>query len=207
MIRPLGYDSHANSSEFICGICHNSKSQYTCPNCSTLYCSSECYNSEKHSSCSEKFYQAAIEEHLQRGERHEPTHKELNERKKLVALLHQYNGDAFKTRSTSENNPTTTSTWKYMAPKGVEDNIRSLQNEFSIEDLHKLNHANKSAESDYEDEDRPLTQQETQEFQTIVHESSTEQLLSMLTPEQRKEFETLIKDSNYIVDEDGDNSS
>ncbi|CAG88125.2 DEHA2E13332p [Debaryomyces hansenii CBS767] len=206
MIRPLGYDPHANSSGFICGICHNAKSQYTCPNCSALYCSSECYNSEKHSSCSEKFYQTNIEEHLQRGERHEPTHNELKDRKKLVALLHQYNNDAPKSQSSYEDKTNTGQEWKYMAPKGVEDSLQSLQSEFNIEDLHKLNHANKSADGDYEDEDRPLTQEESREFKTIVNESSTEQLLSMLTPEQRKEFENLIKDSNYIVDEEDDNS-
>jgi hypothetical protein len=130
----------------------------------------------------------------------------LKDRKKLVALLHQYNNDAPKSQSSYEDKTNTGQEWKYMAPKGVEDSLQSLQSEFNIEDLHKLNHANKSADGDYEDEDRPLTQEESREFKTIVNESSTEQLLSMLTPEQRKEFENLIKDSNYIVDEEDDNS-
>lgn len=205
MIRPLGYDSHANSSDFICVICHDAESQYICPNCSVRYCSAECYNSLKHSSCSEKFYQATIEEHLKKGERHEPTHKELNDRKKLVALLHQYNDDAPKIQHPSGDTSETSQTWKYKVPKGAEGSLQSIQSEFKIEDLHKLNHANKNVDSDYEDEDRPLTQEESEEFEKIVNDSSTGQLLSMLTAEQQKEFENLVKDSKYMVDDDDDN--
>ena len=75
----------------------------------------------------------------QRGERHEPTHNELKDRKKLVALLHQYNNDAPKSQSSYEDKTNTGQEWKYMAPKGVEDSLQSLQSEFNIEDLHKLN--------------------------------------------------------------------
>lgn len=202
MIRPLGYDSHSNSSDFICGICHSAKSQYTCPNCSTLYCSADCYNSLKHSSCSEKFYQGVIEEHLKGGKKHEPTSEELNDRKKLVTLLHKYSTDdvsKVEHRSIDESN--NCDTWKYQAPKRIEESLQSLQGKFSTEDLHKLQHIDNS-DSEYENEDRPLTQDESQEFEIVVNDSSTDKLLSMLSPEQRKEFENLIKNSSYVVEDD-----
>lgn len=207
MIRPLGYDSHSNSSDFICGLCRSAKSQYTCPNCSTLYCSVECYNSSKHSSCSEKFYQHIIEQHLSKGDKHEPSQEELNDKKKLVTLLHKYSvEDVSQEDETTLDVSSTTrpkpELWKYNAPKGVRESVQSLQSVFSSKDLHKLHQTDYAADDDLDDEDRPLTREETHEFEKIVNESTTDELLNMLSPEQRKEFENLIKHGNYVVDED-----
>lgn len=197
MIRPVGYDSDSNKvSELICGICKSAKSQYSCPNCSILYCSSACYNSAKHTACSEKFYNETIQEHLKQGEKYQPTAEEINDRKKLVTLIHKYNSN-----NAPEGEENKDREWRYNVPQGVEESLKSLEAGFKASDVHRLNKAVTSSGHDDDDDDRPLTQHENQELEEIVNDASTEELLSMLSPEQRKDFELLVKGSNYVVDD------
>ncbi|KAN0088667.1 hypothetical protein V8E55_005724 [Tylopilus felleus] len=44
-----------------CGICQRQTSRYTCPSCNLFYCSLNCFRSESHSQCCEKFYRREIE--------------------------------------------------------------------------------------------------------------------------------------------------
>jgi len=44
-----------------CGICGKRVSRYTCPSCNILYCTLDCFRSELHSQCSERFYRKEIE--------------------------------------------------------------------------------------------------------------------------------------------------
>lgn len=48
----------------ICEICVKNPSKYCCPKCNIVYCSLDCYKSEKHLRCSEQFYKAAVIEEL-----------------------------------------------------------------------------------------------------------------------------------------------
>lgn len=47
-----------------CEICKNTTSKYCCPRCNILYCSLNCYKSQKHSNCSEEFYKESVIEEL-----------------------------------------------------------------------------------------------------------------------------------------------
>lgn len=53
-----------NSDKIKCAICLNSESKYTCPKCGIVYCSVNCYKSEKHILCSEDFYKDRVIEEL-----------------------------------------------------------------------------------------------------------------------------------------------
>ncbi|XP_050667781.1 zinc finger HIT domain-containing protein 2 isoform X1 [Leptidea sinapis] len=44
----------------LCGLCNKNPSKYCCPKCEELYCSLECYKSEKHIECSENFYKDCV---------------------------------------------------------------------------------------------------------------------------------------------------
>ncbi|XP_041971634.1 zinc finger HIT domain-containing protein 2 [Aricia agestis] len=58
---------HTNESE-ICGLCNKNKSKYCCPRCEVLYCSLDCYKSEKHMQCSESFYRECVNDELASNE-------------------------------------------------------------------------------------------------------------------------------------------
>ncbi|KAK3761332.1 hypothetical protein RRG08_060902 [Elysia crispata] len=44
----------------VCKLCLKSSAKYTCPRCNMVYCSLACYQSEKHSGCSEAFYKDCV---------------------------------------------------------------------------------------------------------------------------------------------------
>lgn len=44
-------------SGLVCSVCEKNYYQYVCPRCNILYCSLSCYKSERHLSCSERFYE------------------------------------------------------------------------------------------------------------------------------------------------------
>ncbi|KAL3861868.1 hypothetical protein ACJMK2_007882 [Sinanodonta woodiana] len=48
----------------VCNFCLNKPPKYTCPRCNQVYCSSDCYKSKKHLSCSESFYKDCFMECL-----------------------------------------------------------------------------------------------------------------------------------------------
>lgn len=54
----------SSSSSKICGLCEENNSKYCCPRCDVLYCSVDCYKSEKHIQCSEDFYRDCVNEEL-----------------------------------------------------------------------------------------------------------------------------------------------
>ncbi|KOB79477.1 HIT zinc finger family protein [Operophtera brumata] len=60
----MAEDTPMNIAQKICDLCNNRNSKYCCPRCNTLYCSLDCYKSEKHSECSEGFYRDCVSEEL-----------------------------------------------------------------------------------------------------------------------------------------------
>ncbi|XP_028160441.1 zinc finger HIT domain-containing protein 2-like [Ostrinia furnacalis] len=52
------------NSQNVCGLCNEKSSKYCCPRCNVLYCSLDCYKSEKHLTCSESFYKDCVNEEL-----------------------------------------------------------------------------------------------------------------------------------------------
>lgn len=48
----------------ICGVCQKKYHRYVCPKCNLAYCTLSCYKSEKHSKCSEEFYERLFCEEL-----------------------------------------------------------------------------------------------------------------------------------------------
>ena len=75
-----------------CEICTEGKSApYTCPRCNIPYCSTRCYQHQKHSQCSEQFYQNCVQEELKlasaRG--HQAEGKTIDALKRLNELTKQ----------------------------------------------------------------------------------------------------------------------
>ncbi|KAI5642657.1 HIT zinc finger domain-containing protein [Phthorimaea operculella] len=60
----MSAQSPSSSSAKICELCNENASKYCCPRCEVLYCSLDCYKSEKHMSCSETFYRDCVNEEL-----------------------------------------------------------------------------------------------------------------------------------------------
>lgn len=54
----------SNITQKTCELCNEKTSKYCCPRCNILYCSLDCYKSEKHSECSEDFYRDCVNEEL-----------------------------------------------------------------------------------------------------------------------------------------------
>uniref|UniRef100_A0A4W4FAV8 HIT-type domain-containing protein n=1 Tax=Electrophorus electricus TaxID=8005 RepID=A0A4W4FAV8_ELEEL len=52
------------SSVKTCGLCLSKPSCYTCPRCNMPYCGLSCYQSPRHSACSEEFYKECVTQEL-----------------------------------------------------------------------------------------------------------------------------------------------
>ena len=78
----------------ICKLCFEAVAKYTCPRCNVPYCSSNCYKSELHASCSEAFYRDCFMNGLKDMESDEI------EKKKMINLLHQFEQDDHQTDCT-----------------------------------------------------------------------------------------------------------
>lgn len=63
--------------------CKNADSQYKCPKCTIDYCSLKCFKDEKHSRCTEKFYQDQVKEALKA----EKVSELSDERDKMINIL------------------------------------------------------------------------------------------------------------------------
>jgi hypothetical protein len=63
--------------------CNKNESQYKCPKCFIEYCSLNCFKDEKHSRCTEKFYQDQIKEALKA----EKISELSDERDKMIKIL------------------------------------------------------------------------------------------------------------------------
>ncbi|KAL4707245.1 hypothetical protein ACJJTC_008326 [Scirpophaga incertulas] len=64
-----------------CGICEHQLSKYCCPRCGVFYCSLSCYQSDKHSECSESFYRDCVTEELSSH------HVDEKSKQKMVEIL------------------------------------------------------------------------------------------------------------------------
>ena len=73
-----------------CQFCNVGLSKYTCPKCGLAYCSSECYQSEAHSKCSEEFYKNCVKQELNLRSKED---KDENERKIHQILKNQFERD------------------------------------------------------------------------------------------------------------------
>lgn len=63
--------------------CKNNESQYKCPKCTIEYCSLACFKDERHSRCTEKFYQDQIKEAL----KSEKLSELSDERDKMIKII------------------------------------------------------------------------------------------------------------------------
>jgi hypothetical protein len=93
------------NSHGTCAFCDN-QAKYNCPKCNCEYCSLNCYKSEGHKSCSEKFYKANIEEEMSKQRADE------EDKIKLAKVVKKYN---------IGQGP---DDWKYEIPESVEKEYR-----------------------------------------------------------------------------------
>ena len=71
-----------------CTFCKDLKnSPYTCPRCNSTFCSVRCYQNEKHSQCSENFYQKCVQDELKYLSGSNNHSKQDEIRNKTVAAL------------------------------------------------------------------------------------------------------------------------
>ncbi|KAK3583754.1 hypothetical protein CHS0354_022789 [Potamilus streckersoni] len=69
----------------VCCFCLNRPPKYTCPRCNQAYCSSDCYKSKKHLSCSESFYKDCFMECLA------DCRASSGDKKKMMEMLNRVN--------------------------------------------------------------------------------------------------------------------
>lgn len=53
----------------VCEFCSAGEGSYTCPRCNKDYCGLACYQSIKHSRCSEDFYKECVKAELGKGDK------------------------------------------------------------------------------------------------------------------------------------------
>ncbi|XP_071540500.1 zinc finger HIT domain-containing protein 2 isoform X2 [Panulirus ornatus] len=136
-----------------CDFC-TSKSQYTCPRCNALYCSSKCYKHQSHAQCSERFYQDMVEQELHSGKVSEESHKKMME-----ILQHLKTGDTVM---------------------GDEGETLDSDDEEDEEDL-AVRMADVDL-NDSETVWKKLTEEERQEFRELVNKGGFEHLIPPWNP-------------------------
>ncbi|KAJ1938719.1 Zinc finger HIT domain-containing protein 2 [Linderina macrospora] len=62
-----------------CQICGKPRAKYNCPKCHIAYCSLACYRDQKHSECTESFYQAQVADELKARQADDTVKKEMYE--------------------------------------------------------------------------------------------------------------------------------
>ncbi|CAG4932229.1 unnamed protein product [Colias eurytheme] len=60
----MSEETKHNTNNRLCGLCEKNNSKYCCPRCEVLYCSLDCYKTEKHLQCSESFYKDCVNQEL-----------------------------------------------------------------------------------------------------------------------------------------------
>ncbi|ODQ80051.1 hypothetical protein BABINDRAFT_161692 [Babjeviella inositovora NRRL Y-12698] len=106
MLKPLGSVGSGKivSSQQLnlCGLCHCTLANYTCPRCAELYCSLKCYKSEAHVACSEKFYEKSVKEVMR--DKNEGSERD---KQKLVGIIDRFD-------------QSTDGSWKYELPEPLQ---------------------------------------------------------------------------------------
>ena len=71
-----------------CAFCEKTKSNlYTCPKCNLNYCTVQCYQSQRHTQCSEQFYRNCVEDEVRLSENLGSNFDSLGSKKKTLAAL------------------------------------------------------------------------------------------------------------------------
>lgn len=155
-----------SQSDVVCSICMKKQGQYTCPKCDQLYCSLDCYKSEKHQNCSESFYEGNVKDELALDKG-----VDAEEKKRMLDVLDKYGEGA-------------ADEWKYELPddakkkrKELEEQLANQEDEdedISPEDLQELEKV--VDQSSVEQLWEMLTEEEKAEFKKML---SSEELAIM----------------------------
>ncbi|KAG5370346.1 hypothetical protein CKK34_0438 [Yarrowia sp. E02] len=158
MLKPASDSSSLSAESHTCAFCPK-PSNYSCPKCRSLYCSLACYKGEKHVFCSEKFYQANVEqEHeFQNSNRMNPA--KVADRKKVLEIVDRFGQEK--------------DGWKYEVPGGV--------------DTAKIRQELGSIPSEPEKEGE-WTKEEEDELNELLDKVSEDDLWKMLSPEDQQRF-------------------
>ncbi|KAF1760958.1 hypothetical protein GCK72_009211 [Caenorhabditis remanei] len=153
-----------------CGICGIEKREpYKCPRCSLLYCTIKCYRNEKHSECSETFYQEQVKRELS-GKQADMSHKGEEYREKMQKFL---DGD-----------------WSGIEegePLDSDDETEEEMNEWQKREDEAMKKTIEGTIDDYELDDGEIERR----MMTCGLSDDVDQLLNTLTPEEREVFKQL----------------
>ncbi|XP_063628447.1 zinc finger HIT domain-containing protein 2 [Cydia splendana] len=171
-------ESSNTQSGKICGVCNENPSKYCCPRCEVLYCSLDCYRSEKHQECSENFYRNCVTEELASN------HVDDESKRKMIDILKRMHEHDIDTEDIEE----------------MLENMDSDDEE--VEDLHErikglhLNDADQLWGA--------LTEDERNEFEALLNKGDVGTIMPQWEPwwmfrKKEKKVEEITKEENEAL--------
>lgn len=98
LILPFNFSDNDNDSlkitnnlnKSICLICDKNFSNYVCPNCNGPYCSINCYKSDKHGQCNQRFLLDQLNDDIKLGDNNDDN---IKTKRKTLKMLQKLNDD------------------------------------------------------------------------------------------------------------------
>ncbi|XP_026313551.1 zinc finger HIT domain-containing protein 2 [Hyposmocoma kahamanoa] len=154
----MSEEAPLNSSQRICGLCNCKVSKYCCPRCEIFYCSLDCYKSEKHVTCSERFYRDCVNNELASYQNDEES------RNKMIDILKRMNEELGEEQAGE-----------------IMENIDELDSDDDIEvDLHE-----RIKDIDLDNADHvwdALTEDEQNDFEALLNKGDVGSILPQWEP-------------------------
>lgn len=164
--KPKKSSKAPSQSDVVCSICGKKQGQYTCPKCDLLYCSLDCYKSEKHQGCSESFYEENVKEELALD-----PGVDTEEKKRMLEVLDKYGEGA-------------TDEWKYQLPedakkkrKELEEQLANQEGEDEDEDI---------SPEDLQELEKVVDQSSVEQLWGMLTEEEKAEFKKMLSSEELK---------------------
>ncbi|CAB3403007.1 unnamed protein product [Caenorhabditis bovis] len=163
-----------------CAICAIEKKElYTCPRCSIQYCSIKCYRNEKHSQCSEMFYQEHVKRELS-GMKYDASGKGEEYKEKMQKFLDgDWSGieEGEQLDSDDEHDPEMEMKWEKEEQEAMKKTVEATIDDYEMEDDEIERRMIAMGLSDNVDELlNTLTPEEREVFKQLAEEMQQEEL-------------------------------
>ena len=163
-----------------CAFCEKTKSNlYTCPKCNLNYCTVQCYQSQKHTQCSEQFYRNCVEDEVRLSENLGSDFDSLGSKKKTLAALKRL-------KEEEENDQ---EIMNEVLDSDDEEDVNSRFDGIDLDDTKKI----------WEN----LLDSEKQEFQKMLETGEIEKFIPKYIPWWEQNFD----ESNALIENIGEESN
>ncbi|XP_033641703.1 zinc finger HIT domain-containing protein 2-like [Asterias rubens] len=169
-----------DDSTAVCDLCLKNSSKYRCPRCSAAYCSLACYQSQKHSGCSEKFSREHFQEVLKNKK------GSAADRKKMLEILERVETDYKPLFQDDEEEDEEGDEETEGGAASLEERIAGLDLDVDIDEVWER-----------------LTDKEKRDFETVLHAGKLGALVPIWKPWWESHEADLIK----VIDNDPPPSS